>query len=338
MGATGNDLGGIVALFVLSGLIAFALFFRHGRATPVADGPPDEPYRIYTGAFDVELHAAEVIDALPDASLDRARGHVERDPAIWAGLAARTDALVNADGRHVAAFLPGLRDAAAGLDPDEVVVALLIDQSGSMKGAPIVHAAAAADLFTRLLAGLGIRSEVLGFSTAGWRGGYPYQDWKRNGQPKRPGRLCALMHVIYKSAEEPALTPAARKAIVHPDLLRENVDGEALLWAQRRLALLPARHKLLLMLSDGAPVDDATLQHNGPSTLRRHLIKVVHEALAGGLTLGAVGISHRIVTFYPISETIIELAQLPDATVRVLERMLAAAAGEIRTRPSGTMA
>jgi cobaltochelatase CobT len=324
----------IVLLFVLSGLIAYALYGpRPGRIGQAADGPDDESYRVYTHAFDLELDAGEVAEALPGASLDQANGHLLSDPKLWNSLVERTDALLAANDGLVADRLPALRAAAGGLDPGEIAIALLIDQSGSMKGEPIAHAAAAADLFARLASGLGARSEVLGFSTAGWRGGHARAAWKRAGRPKRPGRLCALMHVVYKPADAPALGEAPRRLIVHPDLLRENVDGEAVLWAQRRLDAFPERHKLLLVLSDGAPVDDATLHANGPSILHRHIIKVVREAEATkGLTIGAVGINHRVEAYYPLSESVTALDDLPAATVRVLERMLAAAVEKIAVK------
>lgn len=301
---------------------------RRGRAGDggVPDGPEDEPYRVYTRAYDLELNAGEAVDALPDASLDRPRGYQQCDRNIWDRWAARTEILVADQDDLAAQRLPALRTAAAGLDPNDIAVALLIDQSGSMKGEPIAHAAATADILARLIAGLGAHSEILGFSTAGWQGGRAYEAWKFGGRPKRPGRLCALMHVVYKSAAEPALADDARRAIVHPDLLRENVDGEALLWAAGRLTALPARHKLLLVLSDGAPVDDATLMHNGLSFLHRHLIQAVRDVDAGGTIVGALGINHPVEIYYPLSDTVTALDAMPAAAAALLERMLVAAA------------
>lgn len=293
----------------------------------MADGPEDEPYRIFTTDHDLELHGADVVAALPEASLDRKRGHLHGNPSTWKAWIVRTNALLERNDSVLEAQLPGLRAAMARLDPGDLAIALLIDQSGSMKGEPIAHVAAAADLFARLLAEVGVRNEVLGFSTAGWRGGRAYEDWKSAGRPQRPGRLCALMHVIYKAAAEPTLTEEAREAIVHPDLLRENVDGEAILWARDRLAAMPAPHRLLLVLSDGAPVDDATLMYNGPSILHRHIQKVVRDVEAEGLILGGIGINYRVEAYYPRSEAVTDLDELPHATVRVLERMLAAASG-----------
>lgn len=322
------NLDTVIFLFVISGLVAFALFDpRRGiaRRRPVPDGPGDEPYRIYTADYDLELRGAEVVAALPDASPDRKRGHLHNNPATWKAWIGHTNALLDRNDDLLEELLPTLRAAMAGLDPAELAVALLIDQSGSMKGEPVARAAATADLFARLFAELGVHNEVLGFSTAGWRGGHACEAWKRAGRPERPGRLCALLHVVYKSAEEAALTPAARAAIVHPDVLRENVDGEAVLWARDRLAAMPARHRLLLVLSDGAPVDDATLMANGPSILTRHIRKVVPEVEGEGVIVGAVGISYRVEGFYSRSEAVTALDRLPEAMARVLGRMLATA-------------
>lgn len=310
-------------------MIAFALFDpRRGltRRKPVADGPEDELYRIYSTEYDIELSGGELVAALPAASLDRSRGHLECNPAVWKAWIGHTTALLDENDDLLEELLPGLRTAMARLDPADVAVVLLIDQSGSMKGEPVARAAALADLFARLCAALGVRNEVLGFSTAGWWGGHVYQAWKRAGRPERPGRLCALMHVIYKSAEEPRLSETARSAIVHPDVLRENVDGEAVLWAADRLAALPVRHRLLLVLSDGAPVDDATLQNNGPSILHWHIQKVVREVQASGLIVGGLGINHRVEAYYPRSEAVTALDALPLAMGRVLARMLRDAA------------
>jgi cobaltochelatase CobT len=220
------------------------------------------------------------------------------------------------------ARLADLRTAVRTINPQDLVIALLIDQSGSMKGSPIAFAGVAATLLADLVDRLGARTEILGFSTAGWRGGNARARWLENGRPARPGRLCALMHVIYKSADESTLGAEARRVMVHPDLLRENVDGEALLWARDRLIARPERHKLLIVVSDGAPVDDSTLQANGPSILHRHIMKVVHDVEAEGLIVGGVGINHRVEAYYFRSVAVTELGQLPDAMVRVLEQML----------------
>jgi cobaltochelatase CobT len=176
---------------------------------------------------------------------------------------------------------------------------LLIDQSGSMKGAPIAAAASSVGLISEALTQMGVATEILGFTTAGWQGGFPRQQWLTQGRPKRPGRLCALAHIVYKRADEAEWSAESRDAFLHPDVLRENVDGEALEWAEARLLALPASRKLLIILSDGAPVDDATLFSNGPGYLMRHL----HATIARiqreeNVALGAVGIEHDVEQLY----------------------------------------
>ena len=204
---------------------------------------------------------------------------------------------------------------------------MLIDQSGSMKGARIAWAAVLATRIVALLAELGARSEVLGFSTAGWHGGYAGRQWKEEGRPSRPGRLCALMHVVYKSADDEALDEEARNVMLNPALLRENIDGEAILRARDRLAARPEPHKLLILVSDGAPVDDVTLMHNGPSFLYRHAKAVVGEIEArGSPVLGAIGIGHRVDAWYPIAELIESPADLAPASISLLERLFTAVA------------
>lgn len=314
----------IVGLFIW-------LSVSSGRSEAVVDGPEDEPYRVYSAKYDLELAADQVVAGLPEASPDSERGHVSH-PAEW------TRAIADAEARLAEmplifgseAALARLQEASSGLEPHHVVVALLIDQSGSMKGPSMAEAVAAAAFVTDLIQRFGARSEILGFTTAGWRGGYPRLDWLEAGRPQRPGRLCALMHVIYKSADEPILSDEARRVMVHPDLLRENVDGEAILWASKRLGERPERHKLLMVLSDGAPVDDSTLASNGPSYLYRHLIAVLQEIEAeGNLTIGGLGINHDTHAFYWLAETARTPEAIPNEAASLLGQMLRAAAERI---------
>jgi cobaltochelatase CobT len=315
-----------------AGLIPVGLFawlsFRRPRRKKLPE-TSDAPYRVFTTDFDLVLPAAEVIPRLAAASLDRDQGH-SKGPKAWEAAVAEMEASFV---EQRAAFdlgragtLARLREAGAGIDPGDVAVALLIDQSGSMKGSPIASAAATATPFADLIADYGARSEILGFSTAGWHGGHARMKWIAAGRPRLPGRLCALMHVVYKSADAPVLGDEARRVMVHPDLLRENVDGEALLWARERLAALPERHKLLIVISDGAPVDDSTLTENASDILWRHLMAVREEIEADPqFVLGGVGLAHDVEAYYWLAETAPTAADLPDATVRLLERMLAAA-------------
>jgi len=320
------DLAGPTLLLI----VVVAFFLRKARsARPVRDGPQNDPYRVFTREFDLTLPALEAIKILNTASPDGERGWLS-GAGFVARAAAEVDAVLAAQVRADRVSARTRIEAAAGaLKLTDIVVAVLIDQSGSMKGRPIAIAAAAASWLCELLGELGAPSEVLGFSTAGWHGGHAYRKWKRAGKPSRPGRLCALRHVIYKTTEESRLSVEAAHALAHPDLLRENVDGEALEWAWERLSNHHQPHKLLFVLSDGAPVDDATLLHNGPSYLWRHMTATL-SALARERTLAicAIGIGHEVSAFYPLSETVGQPAELVPAAVRVLETAISLRAGK----------
>ena len=299
---------------------------RRGRSPIVEDGPEDEPYQVYTREFDLELSAAEVLDAIPRASHDLHNGWLSKNPGLWRAWASNAAKLLQEQDAAGSDWDLRFKSAAAGLDPNEMIVVVLIDQSGSMRGEPIAAAAASAGFIAKRLQNLGIRSEVLGFSTAGWKGGRAYSKWQWGGRPKRPGRLCALMHIVYKLADEPTLSDEARDLLVHPDLLRENVDGEAILWARQRLAVRPEQYKLLLVMSDGAPVDDASLTHNGPNFLWRHLLRTLADIREETtLIFGAVGIGYDVSSLYSVSETVYAPVDVPAATSRVMVRMIAAA-------------
>lgn len=326
MEEVGRFLTIIAVLLLCLWLVVLGVRGPRRRPTPVPDGPADEPYRVFTHNYDLELKAADIAAALPGITRDWGNTHLQTTPAAWTLATDRTAAIVAAHPEFVADHLPRLRIAMGKLDPPQVAIALLVDQSGSMKGEPIANVAAVTDLLIQLMSGLGVHSEVLGFSTAGWRGGRAFKKWQESGRPRRPGRLCALQHIVYKSSGDATLSREARDALVCPDLLRENVDGEAVLWAQSRLDGLPVQRRLLLVISDGAPVDDATLVFNGPSVLSRHIRKVVPEVEAAGLIIGGLGINYRVEAFYPRSEAATELDDLPEAAIRVLERMLRDAA------------
>lgn len=333
------DAGGFIATSAGYLLFLALLFFAwravrrrgHSPAEPVADGPADEPYRVYTRAYDLELTAGDVQVALPRASPDSSRGWYHTDHALWPACIPRVAALLaeqEAGGLWRGATLAARGAMAqAGVSGSDIVLSLLIDQSGSMKGVRIAWAAMLATQLSRLSAELGIKLEILGFSTAGWHGGHARAAWIDAGRPPRPGRLCALMHVIYKAADDPVLDEDARNVMLDPALLRENVDGEALLWAQSRLASRPERLRLLVVVSDGAPVDDSTLLHNGPSYLYRH-VKAVLTALAGeeNLVLGGLGIEHDVAAFYPISQSVRGPGDLAGAMTQLLPEMIAAGA------------
>ena len=180
------------------------------------------------------------------------------------------------------------------------VVSLLIDHSGSMRGRPMKIAALTVEIFARVLERCGVKCEVLGFTTRDWDGGEPGREWAANGYPERPGRLNALEHIVIKSADVP--WRRARLALglfLHDEMLKENIDGEALTWAHRRLLARSEQRKILVVVSDGTPMDEATLAANGYDYLDLHLRAVVDDVEARSpIKLAAIGIGHDVSRFY----------------------------------------
>ena len=203
----------------------------------------------------------------------------------------------------------------------DTVVTLLLDNSGSMRGRPIEMAATSADVLTRTLERCGVKTEVLGFTTQTWKGGQSRLDWISAGSPDNPGRLNDSLHLIYKDADKSyqASRPAFA-AMLADDLLKENIDGESLLWAYGRLLNRPEKRKILIVISDGAPVDYATDKHNVPNFLDGHLRKVVGQIeKQSKVELLAIGIGHDVRRYYRHAVTIQNPADLSSALV---ERMV----------------
>ncbi|HTO30311.1 MAG TPA: CobT protein [Pararhizobium sp.] len=176
-----------------------------------------------------------------------------------------------------------------------------------MRGQSIIMAAAAADIAQNFLRQLGCKVEILGFTTSSWRGGKSRIRWERSGEMEKPGRLCDLLHIVYRSAADTRISSLnyGLKNMLRPDLLKENVDGEALEWASERLFKRDETSKLLLVLSDGAPVDDSTLKANGPYYLIRHLAQVISRLESDErIHLMAIGLGHDVGKYYKISHRI----------------------------------
>ncbi|MEZ5707866.1 MAG: cobaltochelatase subunit CobT [Blastomonas sp.] len=194
----------------------------------------------------------------------------------------------------------------------DTVVTLLIDNSGSMRGRPISIAAISADILARTLERCGVKTEILGFTTKAWKGGQCREDWLAAGRPLQPGRLNDLRHIIYKKADEP--WRRARKNLglmMREGLLKENIDGEALLWAHNRLISRVEERRILMVISDGAPVDDSTLSVNSGTYLEQHLRKVIDwiEKFSP-VQLIAIGIGHDVTRYYRRAVTIMDAEQL----------------------------
>ncbi len=202
----------------------------------------------------------------------------------------------------------------------DTVVTLLIDNSGSMRGRPIGIAAISADILARTLERVGVKVEILGFTTRAWKGGQSREAWLAAGRPPQPGRLNDLRHIVYKQADEP--WRRAKKSLglmMREGLLKENIDGEALLWAHGRLIARPEDRKVLMVISDGAPVDDSTLSVNTGSYLERHLRQVIGWIEGKSpVELVAIGIGHDVTRWYSRAVTIMDAEQLAGTMIEQL--------------------
>jgi cobaltochelatase CobT len=205
----------------------------------------------------------------------------------------------------------------------DTVVTLLLDNSGSMRGRPITVAATCADILARTLERCGVKVEILGFTTRAWKGGQSREHWLTAGKPANPGRLNDLRHIIYKSADAP--WRRARKNLglmMREGLLKENIDGEALDWAHKRLLGRTEQRKILMMISDGAPVDDSTLSVNPGNYLERHLRWVIEEIeTRSPVELIAIGIGHDVTRYYRRAVTIVDAEELGGAMTEKLAEL-----------------
>lgn len=250
-------------------------------------------YRVWSTAFDQIVDAAELPDSLGKISLDQEKGYLTGSDNDWLESQRQAAGIYEslADRRPVNSFQTEKTDG--------LTAAILVDQSGSMKGPRMAFTAAIARYLVEGFASSGVSSELLGFSTAGWKGGFSRQNWLANRRPAYPGRLCDLLHIVYKSAQDSELSVGNWSKMLHPDLLRENVVGEAIEWACGRLRARPELRKTLIILSDGAPVDDSTLSENHASVLLDHLLSVLADIEThGDVTIKAIGIDEDVKRAY----------------------------------------
>jgi cobaltochelatase CobT len=207
----------------------------------------------------------------------------------------------------------------------DTIVTLLLDNSGSMRGRPIMVAAMCADILARTLERCAVKTEILGFTTRTWKGGQSREKWIADGKPPHPGRLNDLRHIVYKAADEP--WRRARKNLglmMREGLLKENIDGEALMWAHNRIVHRPEQRKILMVISDGAPVDDSTLSVNAGNYLEKHLRKVIEEIEErSSVELTAIGIGHDVTRYYRKAVTIVDAEQLGGAMTDQLTSLFA---------------
>lgn len=284
-------------------------------------------YRIFTDLFDECVDAKDLQRLMPPLDPEGADAYRRACDIFERGLTdwklAMQMAALDASSQ--------IRRALPAGQPRPTVVALLIDHSGSMKGRKILLAAAAAEVAIDFLLPLGVAVEILGFTTVGWRGGQSRQAWIAAGRPAAPGRLCDLRHIVYGEAAgrlHGSLWPMFR-----PDLLAENVDGEALEWAASRLRERSEPRKIVIVVSDGAPADDSTLTENGADYLGRHLREVVPRLRASRkIEVAAVGIGDHVDHIYGTSPAIESPDDLGKALIQLLQRLLT---GDPRAGPGG---
>jgi cobaltochelatase CobT len=303
--------------------------------------PHERPYSAYTTAFDQIVDAADLCE--PD-ELHRLRHQLDQQLQNLQGVVSR---LANRLQRRLMAkqtrswafdLEEGMLDAGRlarvvtnpqhslsfkqEMDTDfrDTVVSLLIDNSGSMRGRPISVAAMSADILARTLERCAVKVEILGFTTRAWKGGQAREKWVAEGKQPNPGRLNDLRHIVYKAADMP--WRRARKSLglmLREGILKENIDGEALLWAHSRLLARTEQRRILMVISDGAPVDDSTLSVNMGSYLERHLREVIGWIESESpVELVAIGIGHDVTRYYHRAVTIMDAEELGGTMLKQL--------------------
>jgi cobaltochelatase CobT len=257
-------------------------------------------YKAFTKKYDREVaagHLSTVIGSLSHSSVravDKAWEDSQTELLSW-----RTKAHLLA-----AESATRIRAAITNEQRQDTTVALLFDQSGSMRGQKMLFAATTADVVQEHLLTLKIACEILGFTTVRWHGGKSRWNWNFRLRPKNPGRLNDLLHIVYQDAEDHRASTGRHsiKQMLRPDLPKENIDGEAIEWAAARLLARPEKNKILVVLSDGAPVDDSTLSANSPSILEDHIRLVIGQLHNGNaIRIGGVGIGFDVGRYYPTS-------------------------------------
>ncbi len=309
--------------------------------TPPAVSDADPNYKVFTTEFDEEEPAEELAEP---AELERLRAYLDQQLEPLKGAVSR---LANKLQRRLQAqqnrswqfdMEEGMLDAGRlarvianpttplsfKVENDtefrDTIVTLLIDNSGSMRGRPISIAAICADVMARTLERCQVKCEILGFTTRAWKGGKSREQWLTEGRPAEPGRLNDLRHIIYKNADAPWRRARPNLGLMMKEgLLKENIDGEALEWAHRRMVNRPEQRRILLVISDGAPVDDSTLSVNSASYLEKHLRDVIAMIEKRKMVeLIAIGIGHDVTRYYNRAVTITDAEQLAGAITEQL--------------------
>jgi len=311
------------------------------------DQVPDAPfYKVFSDEFDELIKAEELCDT---EELDRLRKYLDQQMAHLSGavskLANRLQRKLLAQqrrhwnfdleegvldaGRLVRVVTDPLRPLSYKLESEtefkDTVVTLLLDNSGSMRGRPISIAAISADILARTLERCGVKVEILGFTTKAWKGGQSREKWLQAERPQKPGRLNDLRHIIYKTADSPWRRARRNLGLMMREgLLKENIDGEALLWAHNRLMARPEERRIMMVISDGAPVDDSTLSVNSGTYLENHLRQIITWIeTKSPVELIAIGIGHDVTRYYQKAVTILDAEQLGGAMTEQLASLFA---------------
>ena len=313
---------------------------------PWTDVPASFDYKMFTESFDEVVSANELCD---EEELARLRAYLDAQLKGLQGIVTR---LANRLQRRLMAQQnrswdfdqeEGMLDAARlarvivspghslsykierDVEFKDTIVTLLIDNSGSMRGRPISIAAISADVLARTLERCGVKTEILGFTTRAWKGGQSREAWLGAGKPVHPGRLNVLRHIIYKKADEPWRRARRNLGLMMREgLLKENIDGEALIWAHNRLLARTEQRRILMVISDGAPVDDSTLSVNSGNYLEKHLRQVIHDIeQRSPVELIAIGIGHDVTRYYKRAVTIIDAEELGGAMTDKLAELFA---------------
>ena len=308
------------------------------------DAPEAFGYRVFTRAFDEAVGAESLCDT---DELERLRAFLDKQLSL---LHVAVSRLANRLQRRLLAqqnrawdfdLEEGMLDTArlsrVVTDPfqplsfkqerettfRDTVVTLLLDNSGSMRGRPIMVAACCADILARTLERCGVKVEILGFTTRQWKGGQAREQWLAAGKPAGPGRLNDLRHIVYKAADTPWRRARRNLGLMMREgLLKENIDGEALAWAHARLLARPEQRRIIMMISDGAPVDDSTLSVNNGTYLEKHLRQVIHEIETySTVELIAIGIGHDVTRYYRRAVTITDAEELAGAMTEKLAEL-----------------
>ncbi len=313
----------------------------HEPPPPAPHSEADPGYEVYSTEFDEEIAAEDLAEPV---ELERLRAYLDQQLEPLKGAVSR---LANKLQRRLQAqqnrswefdkeegILDAGRLARVVANPTtplsfkwekdtefrDTVVTLLLDNSGSMRGRPISIAAICADVLARTLERCNVKVEILGFTTRAWKGGLSRENWLNDGRPQQPGRLNDLRHIIYKSADAPWRRVRPNLGLMMKEgLLKENIDGEALEWAHRRMLARPEQRKILMVISDGAPVDDSTLSVNPANYLEKHLRDVIDMVEKRKMVeLLAIGIGHDVTRYYERAVTITDVEQLAGAMTEQL--------------------